>query len=348
MVHKNALTPTVENLKSWYDNGLLDLNPDYQREGNVWDKSRKEKFIFTLINHSTYVIPVIYLNNSSDTQLPHYEVVDGKQRLTTILEYITGRKLDSEGRLTETRSNLKSPQLGDPQYHGKRFSDLDKVNQFSIMNAVIPTVAFQKYEKEVMRDIFAMLQEGVALNQGEKLNALDKAFNRAAKHLETTYRDLLDDIKPKAKRSYWNTVILHLLAIEVSDNKVNTSFKPMKALLTESHHQDKIDAAITSVNGFLQYINEVVSGYEKEAPIAQHFNEVQLVGLFCAWKNGTMNKINPLHFQKIWEQFISDKASLDNDFMKSYKNETLEGSNTQSSRNKRAELIDQYVKEAAN
>jgi len=63
----------------------LDLDPPYQRK-SVWTLREKRKFLDTVLRN--YPSPAIFLHRSLDNDgNPTYHVVDGKQRLTTILDF---------------------------------------------------------------------------------------------------------------------------------------------------------------------------------------------------------------------------------------------------------------------
>jgi uncharacterized protein with ParB-like and HNH nuclease domain len=75
---------------AWFNDlnkrGLLDLDPPYQRR-SVWNQSYKDAFIDTILIQ--YPSPAIFLyqeiSPDGETKL---HVVDGKQRLTAIFEFV--------------------------------------------------------------------------------------------------------------------------------------------------------------------------------------------------------------------------------------------------------------------
>src|ERR1039457_5138642 len=68
-----------------YDKGQLDLDPPYQRR-SVWSRTDKQYFIDTVL--SNLPAPPIFLHKSLDDQgRPTYHVVDGKQRLQTVIDF---------------------------------------------------------------------------------------------------------------------------------------------------------------------------------------------------------------------------------------------------------------------
>lgn len=80
------ITSTIRSFFDMYADNELSFNPCYQR-GLVWSKEQKELFIKALLKGIVRLTPTYVFNGfSSDTKL--YEVLDGKQRLTTLLEFV--------------------------------------------------------------------------------------------------------------------------------------------------------------------------------------------------------------------------------------------------------------------
>jgi hypothetical protein len=72
-----------------YKRGLLNLDPPYQRR-SVWTPSFKDYFIDTLLLE--YPAPTIFLYEEiANDGVTKYNVVDGKQRLTTIFDFIVNK-----------------------------------------------------------------------------------------------------------------------------------------------------------------------------------------------------------------------------------------------------------------
>jgi uncharacterized protein with ParB-like and HNH nuclease domain len=77
------------SVDTWYDVATeaksLNMNPPYQR-GLVWDLSHKQKLIDSII--SGIGVPAVLLRELPLTEEYHYEMVDGKQRISTIVEFM--------------------------------------------------------------------------------------------------------------------------------------------------------------------------------------------------------------------------------------------------------------------
>src|SRR5262249_4970389 len=82
---------TIQNISWFHDQRLrkkLNMNPPYQRR-SVWNRSFQEAFIDTIL--LGYPSPAIFLYREvEESGKTRYDVVDGKQRLTAIFEFIDG------------------------------------------------------------------------------------------------------------------------------------------------------------------------------------------------------------------------------------------------------------------
>lgn len=104
--------PTTQQI-TWfldlYRNKQLDLEPPYQRK-SVWSSKDRKFFLDTIFRN--YPAPPIFIHRTVDDKgFTTYHVVDGKQRLETILMFFENK--------------LSMPQeFGDINLDGKKFKDL--------------------------------------------------------------------------------------------------------------------------------------------------------------------------------------------------------------------------------
>lgn len=80
-----CLSSTVGGLLNRIESGGVDFDPPYQR-GHVWWRDEKERLIETIFNRGSIGT---FAFNQRDFSFdgPIYEIVDGKQRLTTLNEF---------------------------------------------------------------------------------------------------------------------------------------------------------------------------------------------------------------------------------------------------------------------
>ncbi|MBT2768453.1 DUF262 domain-containing protein, partial [Stenotrophomonas sp. ISL-67] len=92
-------------------NDRLDLEPPYQRR-SVWTRKDKQFFIDTILRN--YPSPAVFLHKSiSETGSATYHVVDGKQRIQTILEFANDKLRAAKD-------------FGDNRIDNKKWSDIQK------------------------------------------------------------------------------------------------------------------------------------------------------------------------------------------------------------------------------
>lgn len=75
---------TIQNFVYEFSNGHLNLEPGFQRE-SVWTQSDRRKLIETIFQN--YPIPSIFLYKREDDGKLMYDVLDGKQRLESLLMF---------------------------------------------------------------------------------------------------------------------------------------------------------------------------------------------------------------------------------------------------------------------
>jgi len=111
-MNRRPSTQDVTWLLDLSRNNQLDLESPYQRR-SVWTLKDRQFFLDTIFRN--YPSPSIFLHKTiDDAGKSTYHVVDGKQRLETILNFV-----DDKIRL--------SPNYGDVQLDGKKWSDLTEM-----------------------------------------------------------------------------------------------------------------------------------------------------------------------------------------------------------------------------
>ena len=82
---KQHETKTIADLVHLYENNMLNLSPAFQRK-SVWVLKDRQKLIDTVIRN--YPLPAIFLYRNEDHGDLSYAVIDGKQRLETLLGFL--------------------------------------------------------------------------------------------------------------------------------------------------------------------------------------------------------------------------------------------------------------------
>jgi hypothetical protein len=228
---------TISSLRDKLDRGQLDLQPKFQRE-YVWNT--KPELPSRLIESLLLEIPIppIYFGKVAEGRL---EVIDGQQRLTTLVDFVSNqfalRKLRSMASLNE-----------------KRFKDLTKQQQEKILDTPIRSIVIDAAGNTELRyEVFERLNRGsMILNEQELRNCLYRG----------PFNDLLAELEMD---SYWRKA--------KGGSSPEGRFKERETILRFFAFADRISQYAGSLK---QFLNEYMARY---APREQ--NELKVhAGLF--------------------------------------------------------------------
>ena len=148
----------------------LNLSPDYQRN-NIWKTDKQTAFIESLF--MGIIIPPIYvveIPGANMLEESSYEVVDGKQRLSTIINFLKDEIVLHE----------KSLEYYTDWFGGKKYSDITseyKELTNSMLSSVLDIYVITANSPEFTKyDIFSRLNKGA---EKLKVNEIRKAIYRS-------------------------------------------------------------------------------------------------------------------------------------------------------------------------
>ena len=157
MKNFDSRTYSVNDFREWETSGQLILSPRFQRR-EVWTDTARSYLMDTIVRGLP--IPKIFLRLAIDpgTGRSLREVVDGQQRLKTILSYLQDGFVIRRGHNTE--------------YGGVYFSQLPDEKRVELLNYELSTDLLINISDEKVLDIFSRLNShAVVLNEQEKINA---------------------------------------------------------------------------------------------------------------------------------------------------------------------------------
>lgn len=161
-IHIETRTLTISNLVDRLRNNEIVLDPDYQRNPNLWSDKEQSRLIESLL--IKIPLPAFYFDQASDEK---FEVVDGVQRLTAIRRFIV-EKEDSKEKLRLCDLEYLE------DYNGKTFEELPKNFQRRINEANIYAYVIRNgTDKQIKLNIFKRINTGgLALTSAEIRNAI--------------------------------------------------------------------------------------------------------------------------------------------------------------------------------
>lgn len=155
----------------------IDLQPDFQR-GQVWSLSKKQRLIDTILRE--WYVPAIHLVVNDD--LNREEVLDGQQRLQSILEFLRD-EFPVDGKISPHDPYISS-------LHGLTFSQLPLKVQSRFRRYSLTTVRLRNYETQEPGELFFRLNQLTSLTAAEQRNALIGEPRNQIKRLAELVEDI--------------------------------------------------------------------------------------------------------------------------------------------------------------
>jgi hypothetical protein len=150
--------------------GAVFDDPPYQRETGVWPLEKRQLFIDSLLNG--FDVPKFYLHDLRGRHPTKvYAVVDGKQRLNAIWQFLAdGFPLADDFRL-EPANAPELPSGVPPPGAGARFSEFHPRWQAILRSTHLAVVLIRNATEVDIEELFARLNSGEPLNAAERRNA---------------------------------------------------------------------------------------------------------------------------------------------------------------------------------
>jgi hypothetical protein len=160
MKNFDGRTYSINDFMEWHEKGQLELSPKFQRR-SVWSDKARSYLMDTIVRGKP--IPKVFIRQKINPQsrASVREVVDGQQRLRTIISFI--------------HDGFQISKRHHPKYGGLFYSQLDQVDaevQTNILNYELSVDLLVNMPDSEVLDVFSRLNSyAVILNEQEKLNA---------------------------------------------------------------------------------------------------------------------------------------------------------------------------------
>lgn len=280
--------------------GRLDLDPSYQRK-SVWTRADRQYFLDTIFNN--YPSPAIFLHKDTDDfGTATYHVVDGKQRLETVLLFVDN-KLPIRDDIGDTRlAGKKWRDLNDEIDLRRRFWDY----QFTVE-------MLDSIEPAVVNDVFGRLNQN-----SRKLMPQEIRHSRYDGWFVTFAEN-------QAERPVWKKLRIASTARSRRMQDVQFISELMIVLLDKG------------ISGFDQdYLNEIYTSYEdpseshpdfQSEDFAQSFEAIAEFLLSCEEQHKLISThaTNFAHFYTLWSWLVLHGLAIEVDAFSSAYGAFMEG-----------------------
>jgi hypothetical protein len=243
---------TIQSIYSEWDSIVKD--PHYQRNGDLWTLEKKQLLVDSIINR--YDIPKLYFHRYDRQQSRKtgktYAVIDGRQRLETIVEFVDGKfPLGDEFQYLEDASVDAA---------GMSYQDLAKnypkiKSRFDSFS--LPIMLVDTDDLDLIEEMFSRLNEAVPLSAPEKRRAIGgdmvKAIDEIARHSFFTQKVRFPNKRYQHKEG---AVRLLFLAHHLQQQRVVDTKKPFLDEFTREYRSGKT----TYVRGLTKKVDALLDG----------------------------------------------------------------------------------------
>jgi hypothetical protein len=166
--------------------GAIEVDPPYQREGDVWTLEKRQLLIDSILNG--FDLPKLYFHrfakpkDKGAQKSIEFAIIDGRQRLEAIWHFV-----DDKFSLAEDFKSYENPKV---KAGGLTYSDLAKEYPSLKMRfdaKTLPVMIVETEDLDLIEEMFSRLNEAVPLNAAEKRNAfggpMAKAIRDVAEHM---------------------------------------------------------------------------------------------------------------------------------------------------------------------
>lgn len=188
------------------DSNKISFDLEVQRN-NVWTKTKKGKFIHSLICNF-FIPPILFVDTNSDTLY----VLDGRQRLNSIFEFY-----NDQFEIPEDSICFVDEVTGEKyDLSNKKYSDLPDVVKDVFISNNIPSYTFKNITEEEIEEMFLRQNDGEPLRKIEYIRA--KAGHNIRKFLNkmsdmTFFTNTINVTKTAKNRFTDQQIILQCIAM---------------------------------------------------------------------------------------------------------------------------------------
>ncbi|MHA0937949.1 DUF262 domain-containing protein [Enterobacter kobei] len=317
-----------------YSLNKFNFDPPYQRD-SVWDEEKQSFFIDSILRN--YPIPPIFLHQKidDDTGKITFEVVDGKQRLTAIVNFIRGIIISASEENDDELTGVSFEDLGNEQY-----AEIKKL----FWRYQMPIEYIDTEDEKIIDSIFYRLNRN-----GERLNGQEL---RNAKYHQTNFYQSVVEL---SQITFWQKTLNHVdkkrmedkefiseLVFTLLENQVFGATQDIIDELYEKYCPQNQDLYIPALQEF-----QHVTSYLQEMDIdfkAYKANGVShLYGFFNYAIHCHKNSIPVEYASDVLKRFLDslwDKGNNDNEELrKEYRKTMSSSTKSKSQRNKRIEVL---------
>ena len=341
---------TILRINSEQD--VINTSPDYQRQGGVWTLQKKQLLIDSILND--YDIPKLYfhylsrLQKENSNSIYDYSIIDGRQRLEAIWDFIDGKFPISSDFEYLADSNVRAG--------GLTYADL--ANEYPKLKIyfdsyTLPIILVETEDLDLIEDMFSRLNEAVPLNAAEKRNAIG---GEMAGTIRSLAQDLFftEKVKFNNNRYQHREVAARLLFLIYSLNRLNKLVDTKKPHLDKMVTDNKTDTngVVSSValetSGIIDVMNTVFTSRD-ELLRSQSIITVYFLVFKSAMQNGNIENITRRRLLDFYQVLAENRRIAEEDITEAnyeyleFERMSQQGTNDAYSIRERTKILCEYL-----
>lgn len=332
----------------------INSSPDYQRQGGVWTPEKRRLLIDSILND--YDIPKIYFHTLSNKTVSktgfRYAVIDGRQRLETIWDFMDGKFT-----LSSEFEYQRDPTI---DLSGLSYQDIAKQHpkikvKFDSFVLPVVTVSIEGDDLDLIEDMFSRLNEAVPLNAAEKRNAIGgtlvAAITEVSMHNFFTSRVRFSNGRYQHKEAAARFLLIEDSLLEQEGHILDTKKVYLDALARKYHSEGakRVSEIKTTVSGVLDAMTAEFT--ERDELLAAQGTLVVYYLLFkAAVTMGHLDKITRRKLLNFRAKLAENRAAASADYAEAsfelleYDRLNQQGTNDASGIKERYRTISNYLR----
>lgn len=291
-LEKASIVWSAKQLKGMVVNGKINFDHIVQRS-YVWERSRKSALIESMI--IGYPIPPVFAKRVDEGTGKRgsniYHIMDGKQRLSTIKEY-----LNDEFALTTLEPvSFMDDEIGEEciaNISDKKFSELPEALQNFLNTVTINVTYFDNLTKEEERELFKRLNAGKPLSTKSRLLASCKDIEGL---LDIGSHKLFDEMMTDKARANKNQVALVMKVWCMMNQEINDvcfESKVFNPMLEKTEISETEKLAMVEVFNLMVDTHAVLTERKEKKVAKKLYTETHMVSLVPYFKKAVEDGID--------------------------------------------------------
>lgn len=256
------ITWTVKQIVSMVEGNkksVMCFDDEIQRD-TVWKKEQKSLFIDSILRG--YPIPPLYAEKYDNEEKRIYNVLDGKQRCTTLYNFVKG-----SFELSDDLDNIENDFGEDVDVSGCKFNELPEDLQDKILDKTLTVYYCEGMTEDEKSEMFYRLNNGKPLSSIEITRCKAKSLSRVSK-IATTHELFTNNFTVKQIKHYATEDIVFKTWIMLNNplEEISMENKYVRPIMQSV---ELTDDDVENLNKVFDYINEVEKGLSKDKKVAK-------------------------------------------------------------------------------